>query len=83
MVGPCARGIAFSPDGKFLLTTSAEPANKADQGAAVWSIAQGERVRTLQDASLPANARGTAYRFAAFGPADQAVAYTVRPVRAV
>jgi len=37
----------------------------------------------LQDPSLPTNARGTAYRFAAFGPADQAVAYTVRPVRAV
>ena len=40
------RGIAFSPDGKFLLTTSAR--TKTDQGAAVWSIAQGDRVRTLQ-----------------------------------
>ena len=51
-------GVAFSPDGKFLLTTSSEPANKPDKGAAVWSIALGERVRTLSDPTLPANARG-------------------------
>jgi len=73
-------GMAFSPDGKFLLTTSSEPANKPDKGAAVWSVALGERVRTLCDPSLPPNARGTQYRFAAFGPPERAggaaVAYT-------
>ena len=46
------------------------------EGAAVWSVTQGERVRTLSDPSLPSNARGTAYRFAGFGPEGSGVAYT-------
>ena len=36
--GDSVTGIAFSPDGKFILTTSSEPANKPDKGAAVWSV---------------------------------------------
>lgn len=40
-------GIAFSPDGKFILTTSAEPANKPDKGAAVWSVVGPSRPHLL------------------------------------
>ena len=41
-----------------------------------YAAAQGERMRTLCDPTLPSNARGTAYRFAGFGPEGSGVAYT-------
>ena len=69
-------GIAFSPDGNRILTTSAESANKPEKGPGLWSVAEGKRFRTLSDPSLPANARGTTYRFAGFGPEGSGVAYT-------
>ena len=69
-------GVAFSPDGKYVLTTSSEPCNKPERGAAVWSVEKGERVRTLSDPSIPANARGASFRFAGFAPEDSGVAYT-------
>ena len=69
-------GIAFSPDDSLILTTSAESASKPGQGAAVWSVAEKNRERALSDPSVPADARGASYRFAAFGPAGSNVAYT-------
>jgi hypothetical protein len=74
-------GLAFSPDGRFILTTSAEAANARGEdgngkgGAAVWSTQSGERVRALRWTRAP-NARRCAFRFAGFGPEGTNVAYT-------
>ena len=42
----------------------------------MWSVSEKNRERALSDPSVPADARGASYRFAAFGPAGSNVAYT-------
>ena len=60
-------GVAFSPDGTCVVTTSAETV-KDGRGPAVWDPSSGTKIATLIDGTSSPNKPGRAYRFCGFSP---------------